>query len=242
MSTSARPRLTITRSPAEAARATAERVVGALRAARAERGAAHLSLAGGRTPRAAYEILGPLLGDWDGVHLWFGDERCVPPDDPESNYRLVAESLLPGASVPPERVHRIEGERAPLEAARAYADELRRVVPAGDSGVPVLDVALLGLGEDGHTASLFPGDPALERHDALAFPVRAVKPPPDRITLSLDVLRAARAALLLAEGAGKADAVARVLAAPDPAVPASLLARERTELVVDEAAASRGVG
>ncbi len=240
MSTSARPRLTITRSPADAARTAAERVAEALRTAREERGEAHLALAGGRTPRAAYEILGPLMGDWRGVHLWFGDERCVPPDDPESNYRLVAETLLAAADVPPERVHRIACEGSPPEAARAYEAELRRFVPAGPDGTPVLDMALLGLGEDGHTASLFPGDPVVGRDDAQCFPVHAVKPPPDRITLSLGVLRAARRALILAEGPGKADAVARVLAGPDPAVPASLLVPERTELVVDEAAASRG--
>jgi 6-phosphogluconolactonase len=164
----------------------------------------------------------------------------VPPDDPESNYRLVVASLLPGTGMPPERVHRIAGELPPAEAARAYEAELREVLPADEAGTPVLDVALLGLGEDGHTASLFPGDPVVGRHDALTFAVRAVKPPPDRITLSLDVLRAARQALILAEGPGKAEAVGRVLAGPDPAVPASLLVPERTELVVDEAAASRG--
>jgi 6-phosphogluconolactonase len=164
----------------------------------------------------------------------------VPADDPESNYRLVAESLLPGAGVPPERVHRIAGELPPADAARAYEAELHAAMAPDAAGLPVLDLALLGLGEDGHTASLFPGDPAVERHDALCFPVRAVKPPPDRITLSLDVLRAARRALILAEGPGKADAVARVLAGPDPAVPASLLVPEHTELVVDESAASRG--
>jgi 6-phosphogluconolactonase len=231
------PTLTVLPGPEDAARAVAEEVRDALAAAIAARGAAHLSLAGGHTPRRAYALLGPMLRDLGEVHLWFGDERCVPPDDPESNYRLVAETLLPEAGVPDERVHRIVGERTPAEAAAAYADELRRLVPPGPDGVPALDVALLGLGEDGHTASLFPGDPVVERTDALTFAVRAVKPPPDRITLSLPVLRAAGRAILLAEGEGKRDAVTRVMAGPDRAVPASLLDPSRTELVIDPAAA-----
>jgi 6-phosphogluconolactonase len=229
--------LTISADPEVAARTAAERVAAAIAAARAEGRQAHLSLAGGHTPRRAYEILAGLVDDWTGVHLWFGDERCVPPDDPESNYRLVAESLLAAASVPDEQVHRIVGERPPAEAAAAYAEELARLVPAGEDGLPRLDLAFLGLGEDAHTASLFPGDPLVERHDALAFPVRAVKPPPDRITLSADVLRAARRALFLAVGAGKRDAVRRVLAGPDPSAPASLVAGDRAEIVVDPSAA-----
>jgi 6-phosphogluconolactonase len=231
------PTLTVLPGPEEAARAVADRVRDALAAAIAARGAGHLSLAGGHSPRRAYALLGPMLRDLGKVHLWFGDERCVPPDDPESNYRLVAETLLREAGVPDGRVHRIAGERPPAEAAAAYADELRRLVPGGPDGVPALDIALLGLGEDGHTASLFPGDPAVERSDALAFPVRAVKPPPERITLSLPVLRAAGRAILLAEGEGKRDAVTRVMAGPDRAVPASLLDPSRTELVIDPAAA-----
>ena len=241
MTTSARPRLTITRSPADAARTAAERVAEALRAAREERGEAHLSLAGGRTPRAAYEVLGPLVGDWSGVHLWFGDERCVPPDDPESNYRLVAETLLAVADIPAERVHRIACERlaagrGPRLRGRAAARRAGRRGPGSRCSTSRCS----GWGRTGTRPRSSRATRCSTRHDALVFPVRAVKPPPERITLSLDVLRAARRALILAQGPGKADAVARVLAGPDPAVPASLLVPERTELVVDEAAASRG--
>src|SRR5262249_21920686 len=152
------------------------------------------------------------------------------------NYRLVSESLIAGG-IPAARVHRIRGEDLPRRAAADYATELRRDVPANVEGVPVLDVALLGLGEDGHTASLFPGDPALAVTDALAVPVVAVKPPPNRITLTLPVLRAARDVIFLATGAGKSEAVALVLAGPDPATPASLLADANVTLAVDEAAA-----
>ena len=124
----------------------------------AARGVAHVSLAGGTTPRLTYERL--ELVSWDGVELWFGDERCVGPADPESNYRMVSDSLLPHA--PRAVVHRIEGELGPDAAADAYEALIRDRVPRGDVGdVPVLDVNLLGIGPDGHTASLFPGNPAL---------------------------------------------------------------------------------
>jgi 6-phosphogluconolactonase len=206
-----------------------------------ERGRAHVALAGGTTPRRAYELLASLLGDAAaGVDWWFGDERCVPPDDPASNYRLARETLL--TAVPAARVHRIAGEDAPAAAAAAYERELRRCILAGAGGVPVLDAAVLGLGEDGHTASLFPGDPALDEHDRLAVAVVASKPPPDRITLTLPVLLAARAVVVLAAGAGKAQAVKAMLAGPDPEVPASLLAPAGPALVVDAAAAALSTG
>src|SRR5262249_39634257 len=186
--------------------------------------------------RRAYELLAPRLADPSFVEWWFGDERCVPPDDPESNYSLVRESLLAGAPIPADRVHRIRGEDPPALAAQAYENELRGGVPAGADGVPALDLALLGLGEDGHTASLFPHDAALEETDALVLPVVAAKPPPNRITLTFPMFRSAREVLILAVGAGKRDAVARVLAGPDPATPASLLTDAAVTLIVDEAA------
>jgi 6-phosphogluconolactonase len=237
--------LTTLPDPQAAAEHAAAEIARALREALAQRGVAHLSLAGGNTPRPAYELLASLLEDWSAVELWYGDERCVGPEDPESNHRLVADSLL--AQIPGRgpREHRILGELGPEAAAQAYASELRaRVAPAaqgGAGGLPILDVALLGIGEDGHTASLFPGDPAVEdTSGALCLPVYdAPKPPPERVTLSLPVLRAARHCLLLVAGAGKADALAAALAGPDPRVPSSLLASERLHVVVDAAAAAR---
>ncbi len=232
-----------------AAAHTAQEIARVLREAVERRGVAHLSLAGGSTPRRAYQLLGGLLEDWSAVELWYGDERCVGPEDPESNHRLVADSLLDhlrGPSRPLE--HRIPGELGPEEAARAYAALLReRVPPATEGGaggpgggLPSLDLALLGLGEDGHTASLFPGHPEVEDDSgALCLPVRsAPKPPSERVTLSLSVLRAARGCLLLVTDAGKAPALASVLAGPDLRVPASLLASERLLVVADAAAAS----
>jgi 6-phosphogluconolactonase len=206
-----------------AARAAADRVVAAIERARGERGVAHIALAGGNTPRRAYELLAADGLDWRNVHLWFGDERCVPPDDPESNYRMVRESLLEPAGIPPEQVHPVDGEADPDEAARAYGAQLPER----------LDLAFLGLGEDGHTASLFPGDPLLE-DPAPARAVVASKPPPRRITLGLDVLRSARERVILAAGVGKKDAVAAVLRGPDAAYPASLV---DPDLIVDEGAA-----
>ena len=220
-----------------AAQAAASLLAERIAAAQSARGVAHVSLAGGNTPRRAYELLGPLLGDPAAVEWWFGDERCVPADDPDSNFRLVAESLLRSAPIPAERVHRIAGELAPEAGADTYAAELRRVVPAGANGVPTLDVAFLGLGEDGHTASLFPGDPSLDVRDRLAVPVVAVKPPPNRITLTLPVFHAARSVVILTTGSGKKDAVTRLLAGPDPQIPSSLLDPDTLTLLLDEAAA-----
>jgi 6-phosphogluconolactonase len=261
-------RLTTVADPAAATERAAELIARGLRDAIERRGIAHLSLAGGNTPRRAYELLAGMLDDWSAVELWYGDERCVDPEDPESNHRLVADSLLAkladlgragraGGGAGPEnpdgqagrgapRENRILGELGPDAAAAAYAEQLRaRVRPAeedgadGADGLPILDVALLGLGEDGHTASLFPGHPeVLDDSGALCLPVRnAPKPPPERVTLSLPVLRAARHCLLLATGAGKSDALAAVLAGPDPHVPASLLASGRLQIVIDDSAA-----
>jgi 6-phosphogluconolactonase len=220
-----------------AAQAAASLLADRIAAAQAARGVAHVSLAGGNTPRRAYELLGPALADPAAVEWWFGDERCVAPDDPDSNFRLVSESLLRVAAIPLDRVHRIVGELEPEIAADAYAAELGEGIPAGGNGVPVLDVAFLGLGEDGHTASLFPGDPSLDVRDRLAVPVVAVKPPANRITLTLPVFHAARSVLILATGAGKKDAVGRLLAGPDRHIPSSLLDPDTLTLVLDEAAA-----
>jgi 6-phosphogluconolactonase len=208
-------------------------IVELLNATLTARGIAHLALAGGTTPAGAYAQLEPE--HWEGVELWFGDERCVGPDDPASNYRMVAETLLGHA--PGALVHRIEGELGAERAATAYDALLRERVSTDRGSVPVLDIALLGIGEDGHTASLFPHNPALEARDVAAVAVHdAPKPPPDRVSLSLEVLRGARSVILLASGPAKAAALARALAGPDPAVPASLLVRDRLSVIADTAA------
>ncbi|HEY2141939.1 MAG TPA: 6-phosphogluconolactonase [Solirubrobacteraceae bacterium] len=231
--------------------------------ARARRSVAHLALSGGTTPARTYELLAGELSDWDGIEVWFADERCVAPEDEQSNYRLAKETLLGPIGIPSEQVHRMEGELGPKEGARRYAEALQAHVardeqpsvepPAAASshgvpcagerpiepGLPVLDLIVLGIGPDGHVASLFPGAPTLQAGpQAICLGVHdSPKPPPERITLSLGVLRTARACLLLASGAGKADAVAAMLGEPSPHVPASLLRRERLTVLVDDQAA-----
>jgi 6-phosphogluconolactonase len=233
---------------ATAARAAVE-IARAIESARELRGVAHLALSGGSTPARTYELLAATLEDWDGVEIWFADERCVPPEDAESNYRMAAETLLRPAKIDPARIHRMIGELGPEEGARSYADELRaHVLPEnGDpsrsstpapSDLPVLDLIALGIGPDGHVASLFPGAPTLDAGEqAICLGIQdSPKPPPERITLSLAMLRTARRCLLLATGAGKADAIAAALAEPTHHVPASLLVRGRLTVIVDDAA------
>lgn len=194
-------------APAEAlAREAATWIAGVIREAIAERGACALALAGGRTPVPVHAALAadPRRGsiDWSRVEIFFGDERAVSPTDPESNYGLAMEALLRHVPVPPARIHRMEAERADLEAA---ADEYAALLP------PALDLLLLGIGGDGHTASLFPGSSALRERRRLVVPVQGPKPPPTRLTITPPVIRAARMTAVLASGAGKAAAVARAL-------------------------------
>jgi 6-phosphogluconolactonase len=219
------PLVTSVADEAEAAERTAEVLATALDAARTVHGVAHACLAGGSTPLRAYVLLGERLPDWSDVHFWFGDERCVGPDDPESTYRMVRETLV----VPGAEIHRCRGELGPDAAAAEYADALRDVV---------LDVALLGMGPDGHTASLFPGNPGLQAEGIAAGVRDAPKPPPERVTLTLPYINNARRIVLLTTGEAKAQALAQVVAGPDQAVPASLLARDRLEIIADETALS----
>ncbi len=208
----------------------------AIESARVEGRTAHLALAGGNTPRPAYVELAGLVDDWGGVELWLGDERLVPLDHPDSNYRL-AEETLGGTGV---LIHPMETGGSAEAAADAYGELLAERIPADDEGVPRLELALLGLGEDGHTASLFPGNAALEITGRLVVAVHdSPKPPPDRVSLSLEVLRGARAAVILAVGDGKAGPVARIMAGPDEATPASLLATGQLELITDRPAAAQ---
>ncbi len=231
-------RMIVADDPAHAARATAELLAKLIRERRADGAQVHIALAGGATPRPAYTALAGLLDDWTGIHVWLGDERYVPRDDPESNARLVAETLLAGDPVPPERFHAVPTHLEPGAACAAYARELEAHLEPAVDGTPVLDVALLGIGEDAHTASLFPGAPELAATGTCALVLDAPKPPPVRITLTLPVLRAARHRIVLVAGAGKAHAVARALGSPDPRYPASLLPGRGTTWILDDAAAS----
>lgn len=183
----------------------AARIALELTSALGARGRASLALAGGTTPKATYEALASLPLDWSNIDVFFGDERCVPPDHSDSNYRMAKAALFDRIAIGSERVHRMQGELADRDAAaRAYEREL----PAA------IDVVVLGIGEDAHTASLFPGAAALGESARLVLPVIGPKPPPERLTLTPPVLRAARLCLMLASGAGKAAAVKRALVDP----------------------------
>jgi 6-phosphogluconolactonase len=217
------PTVTRCADPEEVAERTAEVLATTIDAARTVRGGAHVALSGGSTVGRAYDLLGPRLPDWRDVHLWYGDERCVPLDDEESTHRLATEHL----DAPDATWHPVPTHLTPEEAAAAYAAELDGTI---------LDVALNGMGPDGHTASLFPGFPQVQA-DGICVAVRdSPKPPPERVTLTLPKLNEARRIVLVITGAEKAPMLARVLAGPDPAVPASLLARDKLEVVADRAA------
>lgn len=232
-------RLTTVADGEAAARRAADRVAQLLREALDARGIAHVALAGGSTPRRCHELLAEQVGEWSRVHIWLSDERCVPPDDPEANYLMVRESLLDRVSIPDANVHRVQGELGPEVAADAYEAELRgHVAEATQADVPILDIVMAGMGEDGHTLSLFPGNPAVTVRDRIVVGVHgAPKPPPERVSFTLDLAHAARRCFLLVAGASKADALGSVLAGADPHVPASLLRFGRLEVIADDAAA-----
>jgi 6-phosphogluconolactonase len=227
-------------SPDSLAEAASDIVEASAREAIGARGSFSLVLAGGSTPRILYGLLAARsrLIDWPSVRVFFGDERCVPPDDPASNYRMAEETLL--ARVRPAAVHRIVGEFAPQAAADRYEKEIR---DAFAPHPPRFDLVLLGMGADGHTASLFPGQEP-EEPGRLAVPARSPAAPHDRVTLTSRALTAARGVLFLVSGIAKAKAFARVVAGIRGDGPADLpAARVRPEdgrlrWFVDRAAAA----
>lgn len=214
--------LTRCADPDEVYQRVAEVLATAIDSARTIHGQAHVALSGGSAVRA-FELLGPLLPDWRDVNLWYGDERCVPLDDEESNHRAATEHL----DAPDAAWHPVPTQLGCDAAAAAYAQEIADIT---------LDVALNGMGPDGHTASLFPGFPQVQADGVCVAVHGATKPPPDRVTLTLPKLNASRRIVLAVTGTEKAPMLAHVLAGPDPEVPASLLDRERLEIIADAAA------
>jgi 6-phosphogluconolactonase len=192
-----------------------------------------IALSGGSTPKPLYELLAtaPYAArvDWGRVHLFWGDERCVPPDHPDSNYRMTREALLDRAPIPPDNVHRIRGEREPDAAADEYERLLRRFFPAADGAGPArsFDLVLLGMGPDGHTASIFPGSAAVGETRRWAMAVHVERPREMwRVTLTTPVLNAAAEVAFLVAGADKAARLQDVLRAGEgaaPTVPAQLV-------------------
>lgn len=187
-------------SAADLATAAVAAILAAARAAIAERGAFHLVLAGGTTPRRVYEKLAAEPADWARWHIYFGDERCLPTDDAERNSRMAAEAWLSRVAIPAPQIFPIAAERGPAVAAAEYARVL--------AGIKLFDLVLLGLGEDGHTASLFPGRHKVRSAQAVLPVFDAPKPPPERVSLSARRLSAARQVLFLVTGSAKAAAVA----------------------------------
>lgn len=193
----------------------------------------HIALAGGTTFRRTYELLAGIEGSWKHVHLWLGDERCVPDGDAQSNAQMVRESLYANARAEPPSLHAVAAPLVPEDAAWLYGLEVARLVPG-----TVFDIVLLGMGPDGHTCSLFPGHPVLSVGEAPVAPVReSPKPPPERITLTLPVLRRARFTQLLVTGADKRDALARTLAG-EAGLPLAMLGDGLDEIACDAAASS----
>ena len=195
-------------NPQELARATAELFAKEAESSMREIGRFAVSLAGGSTPKALYELLAAEYRDaldWGKVHAFFGDERCVPPDHEDSNYRMAHEALL--SQVPVGSVHRMRGELDPREAATLYEEELTTFFDGG----PSFDLVLLGIGEDGHTASLFPHTPALDVRDRWVVENPVEKLGTIRITLTTPAINGARKVAFLVTGAGKAEALREVL-------------------------------
>ncbi len=199
-----------------ASRATAAAMALGIAGAVAERGVAHVALSGGGTPRRAYELLadpdGPFRARiaWPRVHVWWGDERNVPPDSRDSNYRMAREAMLARVPLAENQVHRMRGELVATDAASQYEHEIARVFELRPGAMPVFDVQSLGIGNDGHTASLVPGSPALDERSRLvvANPIEGLRTL--RITMTFPVLLASRLLVVLVTGAGKAAAMADI--------------------------------
>jgi 6-phosphogluconolactonase len=207
--------------PAVLVQAASERITASLEQALHEKTTATLVLAGGKTPEPIYQLLASepykFRIDWKRVHIFWGDERCVPPESPESNYRMARDVLISRIDAHPDNVHRILGELGAEQAANLYEQEILRILPG--SGIPSFDLALLGMGEDGHTASLFPG----AEWDEERLVAASVVPQSGAVRVSMTprILNAAAKTIFLVSGRNKADALACVLENPACNYPAA---------------------
>lgn len=190
-----------------AAEACGQRILDLLAEAIAGRQRATLAISGGSSPKPMFELFAKSGFEWDKVHVFWVDERCVPVSDPQSNFRMANEAWLGPAKVPADNIHRVPTELEPREAADRYSEQLRTFLGA----CPRFDVIHRGIGPDAHTASLFPGEPLVEDHQNLAAAVWVEKMHQWRVTLLPGVLEAARNTVILATGADKAAALESVL-------------------------------
>ena len=222
------PQIDIFPDKAALTRAAAELFVRLAREAIAARGHFTVALSGGGTPKPVYELLAtePYAAqvDWGRVRVGFGDERCVPPNDERSNFRMARLALLDKVPIPQSNIHRIKGELPPTQAADDYERDLRHLL-GDDAQFGAFDLVLLGLGDNGHTASLFPGTYSLREHVRWAVPQYVEVVTMWRVTLSAPLLSAAANVVFLAEGAAKASVLQRVIAGPPDAdvLPAQLI-------------------
>ena len=210
--------------------------------ANASRGTVHVALSGGSTPKRLFQVLaerGRKFLPWERVELWWGDERCVPPDHPDSNYGMTRATLIDPLGLDPAKIHRIEGERDPDLAAQDYEHAL--VAALGSP--PVFDLVLLGMGPDGHTASLFPGSPGLTEAQRFVIANHVDSPltkgPATRITVTFPVLNAAKHVRFLVAGADKAETLAAVFEGPKGVLPSQLVSSPDLAWFVDDAAAGK---
>jgi 6-phosphogluconolactonase len=189
-----------------------------------------VALSGGRIARifssASASLAKSRKGLFESVHFFWGDERCVAPEDPESNFRIAQELLFGPLDIPGNQIHRIHGEEPPEIAARTAEEELLKTAGARSEDVPILDLIFLGIGEDGHTASLFPGEKLPSGKEPVYRHVRGSKPPPDRITLGYSTISAAKDVWVLASGPGKEEALHNSLQ-QDALTPLGRVVRER---------------
>lgn len=236
--------ITVLNDLPELTAAAAELLVSAARKAVAERGAFHVVLSGGETPRPLYELLATPAWenrlDWSKTHVYWSDERFVPPADPRSNEGMTRRTLLDHVPIPPAQIHPMYCPKPPQQAAQHYEMLLREW---GSGQPPRFDFALLGIGADGHTASLFPGTKAVTEKERLVCEVYLPEQDMVRLTLTVPVLNQARLVVFLASGAGKAPMLRRILTDPavDPVPPARLISPQAGEIqwLVDRAAASQ---
>src|SRR6202789_1975714 len=205
-------------TPAAVAKAGAQLFTSAAVQAVASRGLARIAISGGTTPEAMFELLAaqPFVAQvpWDKLDLYWVDERCVPPDNAESNYRMTREALLLKVSLPAERVHRMEGELDPEVAAARYESTIRNTFKLEGAETPTFDLVLLGMGDDGHTASLFPHTEALNEMSHIVVPNHVLQKDTWRITLTWPVINQGRQVAFLIEGAGKAQVLHDVFLGP----------------------------
>jgi 6-phosphogluconolactonase len=231
------------------AEAAAALFTASAKAAVASRGVARIAISGGSTPKRMFTFLAdpakPFAADtpWDKLELFWVDERCVPPTDKDSNFLMTKQALLDHVPLPAERIHRMEGELDPAEAAARYESEIRNTFKLEGAETPTFDLILLGMGDDGHTASLFPHTAALEEISLIVTPNHVPQKDTWRITLTKPVINHGREVAFLIEGAPKADILAQVMLGPyDPETTPSQLIRPasgKLSLLLDTASASK---